>query len=47
MLGQAFSGGPLGEMVQWSDIITSFHLLGHELVVITEKHELKRFVLII
>ncbi|KAG8125117.1 hypothetical protein E2320_020363, partial [Naja naja] len=27
----AFSGGPLGELVQWSDLITSLYLLGHDI----------------
>uniref|UniRef100_H3CEA1 alpha-1,6-mannosyl-glycoprotein 6-beta-N-acetylglucosaminyltransferase n=2 Tax=Tetraodon nigroviridis TaxID=99883 RepID=H3CEA1_TETNG len=26
----AFSGGPLGELVQWSDLISALHLLGHQ-----------------
>uniref|UniRef100_A0A672FEQ5 alpha-1,6-mannosyl-glycoprotein 6-beta-N-acetylglucosaminyltransferase n=1 Tax=Salarias fasciatus TaxID=181472 RepID=A0A672FEQ5_SALFA len=26
----AFSGGPLGELVQWSDLITTLYLLGHD-----------------
>ncbi|GAA6225283.1 alpha-1,6-mannosylglycoprotein 6-beta-N-acetylglucosaminyltransferase A-like [Lates japonicus] len=25
----AFSGGPLGELVQWSDLISTLHILGH------------------
>lgn len=27
----AFSGGPLGELVQWSDLIATLHILGHHL----------------
>lgn len=27
----AFTGGPLGELVQWSDLISTLHLLGHHL----------------
>ncbi|XP_047456144.1 alpha-1,6-mannosylglycoprotein 6-beta-N-acetylglucosaminyltransferase A-like isoform X1 [Mugil cephalus] len=27
----AFSGGPLGELVQWSDLISTLHILGHHL----------------
>lgn len=26
----AFSGGPLGELVQWSDLISTLHMLGHQ-----------------
>uniref|UniRef100_A0A3Q3JG50 alpha-1,6-mannosyl-glycoprotein 6-beta-N-acetylglucosaminyltransferase n=1 Tax=Monopterus albus TaxID=43700 RepID=A0A3Q3JG50_MONAL len=27
----AFHGGPLGELVQWSDLISTLHILGHHL----------------
>lgn len=27
----AFSGGPLGELVQWSDLIATLYILGHHL----------------
>lgn len=27
----AFSGGPLGELVQWSDLISTLYILGHHL----------------
>ncbi|KAM9346889.1 alpha-1,6-mannosylglycoprotein 6-beta-N-acetylglucosaminyltransferase A-like [Symphorus nematophorus] len=27
----AFSGGPLGELVQWSDLISTLYILGHDL----------------
>lgn len=36
----ASRGGPLGELVQWSDLIASLHALGHELVVTTELEDL-------
>ncbi|KAK0425031.1 hypothetical protein QR680_008994 [Steinernema hermaphroditum] len=29
-------GGPLGELVQWSDLIASLYLLGHKLIISTE-----------
>lgn len=29
----AYKGGPLGELVQWSDLITSLYLLGHDVTV--------------
>lgn len=31
MARAAFSGGPLGELVQWSDLISTLHILGHQL----------------
>ncbi|XP_066929864.1 alpha-1,6-mannosylglycoprotein 6-beta-N-acetylglucosaminyltransferase A-like [Clytia hemisphaerica] len=33
----ATKGGPLGELVQWSDIISSLYLLGHDLTVVLNK----------
>lgn len=27
----AFNGGPLGELVQWSDLISTIYILGHHL----------------
>lgn len=30
---QIASGGPLGELVQWSDLIASLYLLGHDVTV--------------
>jgi alpha-1,3(6)-mannosylglycoprotein beta-1,6-N-acetyl-glucosaminyltransferase len=37
----AFTGGPLGELVQWSDLLASLHMLGHSLVVTSEDHHLQ------
>ncbi|XP_023678110.1 alpha-1,6-mannosylglycoprotein 6-beta-N-acetylglucosaminyltransferase A-like [Paramormyrops kingsleyae] len=37
----AFSGGPLGELVQWSDVITTLYLLGHDLRISASLAELK------
>uniref|UniRef100_A0A8C5R2L1 alpha-1,6-mannosyl-glycoprotein 6-beta-N-acetylglucosaminyltransferase n=1 Tax=Leptobrachium leishanense TaxID=445787 RepID=A0A8C5R2L1_9ANUR len=37
----AFSGGPLGELVQWSDLITSLYLLGHDVRISSSIAELK------
>ncbi|XP_069769993.1 alpha-1,6-mannosylglycoprotein 6-beta-N-acetylglucosaminyltransferase A-like [Narcine bancroftii] len=36
-----FKGGPLGELVQWSDLITSVYLLGHDMILSTSVDELK------
>lgn len=40
----AFSGGPLGELVQWSDLITTLYLLGHDVRISASLAELKEFV---
>ncbi|XP_077583132.1 alpha-1,6-mannosylglycoprotein 6-beta-N-acetylglucosaminyltransferase A isoform X2 [Stigmatopora nigra] len=37
----AFSGGPLGELVQWSDLITTLYLLGHDVRISASVAELK------
>ncbi|XP_051873036.1 alpha-1,6-mannosylglycoprotein 6-beta-N-acetylglucosaminyltransferase A-like isoform X2 [Pristis pectinata] len=37
-----FKGGPLGELVQWSDLIASVYLLGHSIIISTSVDELKR-----
>ncbi|XP_023677419.1 alpha-1,6-mannosylglycoprotein 6-beta-N-acetylglucosaminyltransferase A [Paramormyrops kingsleyae] len=37
----AFSGGPLGELVQWSDLITALYLLGHDIRISASLAELK------
>ncbi|XP_030830575.1 alpha-1,6-mannosylglycoprotein 6-beta-N-acetylglucosaminyltransferase A isoform X2 [Strongylocentrotus purpuratus] len=31
----AFNGGPLGELVQWSDILSTLHILGHDIEIST------------
>ena len=36
----ATTGGPLGELVQWTDLIASLYLLGHNLQVLMEKPKL-------
>ncbi|XP_066264116.1 alpha-1,6-mannosylglycoprotein 6-beta-N-acetylglucosaminyltransferase A-like isoform X1 [Branchiostoma lanceolatum] len=40
---KAFDGGPLGELVQWSDIIASVYILGHDLDLSFTKESLKRW----
>ena len=35
-----FKGGPLGELVQWSDLITTLFLLGHQLTITSEAEQL-------
>ncbi|XP_061492819.1 alpha-1,6-mannosylglycoprotein 6-beta-N-acetylglucosaminyltransferase A-like [Rhineura floridana] len=40
----AFSGGPLGELVQWSDLITSLYLLGHDIRISSSLAELMEII---
>ncbi|KAK3760854.1 hypothetical protein RRG08_034695 [Elysia crispata] len=35
-----FKGGPLGELVQWSDLITTLYILGHDLTITSEVEQL-------
>ena len=42
-LENAYSGAPLGEMVQWSDLIASLYVLGHNVTVTTDPNEMKRY----
>ncbi|XP_068592783.1 alpha-1,6-mannosylglycoprotein 6-beta-N-acetylglucosaminyltransferase A-like [Cebidichthys violaceus] len=39
----AFSGGPLGELVQWSDLISTLYILGHHLHLTVSIPDLKHF----
>ncbi|XP_040004991.1 alpha-1,6-mannosylglycoprotein 6-beta-N-acetylglucosaminyltransferase A-like [Xiphias gladius] len=39
----AFNGGPLGELVQWSDLISTLHILGHHLHFSASIADLKDF----
>lgn len=32
-LDGAFLGGPLGELVQWCDLISALYILGHDLTI--------------
>lgn len=32
-LDGAFMGGPLGELVQWCDLISALYILGHDLAI--------------
>lgn len=38
----ASSGGPLGELVQWTDVFASIYLLGHDLTVSAATKNLPR-----
>ena len=35
-LANAYKGVPLGEMVQWSDLVASLYVLGHNITVSSE-----------
>ncbi|XP_059172981.1 alpha-1,6-mannosylglycoprotein 6-beta-N-acetylglucosaminyltransferase A-like [Physella acuta] len=35
-----FKGGPLGELVQWSDLISTLYILGHDLTITSEVEQL-------
>lgn len=37
----AGKGGPLGELVQWSDVIASLYVMGHNVTISRKKGELK------
>lgn len=39
-----FKGGPLGELVQWSDLITALYVLGHQLTITSEADQLSSIV---
>lgn len=40
----AFKGGPLGELVQWSDLVSTLHILGHHLHLSASLNDLKMWV---
>ncbi|XP_059199284.1 alpha-1,6-mannosylglycoprotein 6-beta-N-acetylglucosaminyltransferase A-like [Centropristis striata] len=39
----AFNGGPLGELVQWSDLISTLYILGHQVHLTASIPDLKHF----
>lgn len=41
---RVLKGGPLGEMVQWADILAALFLLGHSLKVTVSLKDLQRLV---
>ena len=41
-LANAYKGVPLGEMVQWSDLITSLYALGHNITISAEQPSMKK-----
>ena len=45
-LANAYKGVPLGEMVQWSDLIASLYALGHDITISAEQPSMKKYVLL-
>ena len=41
---EASRGGPLGELVQWSDVITALYILGHDITVTANLAAVQRWV---
>jgi len=39
---EAFTGGCLGELTQWSDVMSALHILGHDLTVTSDKNHLPK-----
>ena len=42
-LEKAYDGVPLGEMVQWSDLIASMYVLGHNITLSAERDSINRY----
>ena len=42
-LEKAYTGVPLGEMVQWSDLIASTYILGHSITLSSELEFVNRY----
>ncbi|XP_067088857.1 alpha-1,6-mannosylglycoprotein 6-beta-N-acetylglucosaminyltransferase B [Osmerus mordax] len=40
---RVLKGGPLGELVQWADIMSALHMLGHDLSISVSQRELQGF----
>lgn len=36
-------GGPLGELLQWSDLLATLSVIGHHLEVSTNKNTLRKY----
>ena len=39
---EAFNGGVLGELSQWSDVMSVLYILGHDLVITSDKKDLPK-----
>ena len=39
---EAFTGGCLGELSQWSDVMSALYVLGHDLTVTSDKKDLPK-----
>ena len=47
LLDWAGKGGPLGELVQWTDLIATSYILGHDINVVLNKSDLHMWVLFV
>ncbi|PFX27445.1 Alpha-1,6-mannosylglycoprotein 6-beta-N-acetylglucosaminyltransferase A [Stylophora pistillata] len=41
---EAFSGGVLGELSQWSDVMSALYILGHDLVITSDRNDLPNII---
>ena len=44
-LVDAYKGVPLGEMLQWSDLIASLYVLGHNVTISAEQQTMNRYII--
>ena len=42
LFSEAFTGGCLGELTQWSDVMSALHILGHDLTITSDKNDLQK-----
>ena len=42
IFAEAFTGGCLGELSQWSDVMSALYILGHDLTVTSDKNDLPK-----
>lgn len=42
-LDGAFKGGPLGELVQWCDLISALYILGHDIIIAFQVEDVPRW----
>ena len=39
---EAFTGGCLGELTQWSDLMSAQYILGHDLIITSDYNDLRK-----
>ena len=42
LLERAFHGAPLGESVQWTDLLCALYILGHDIVLSSNYKDMER-----